>query len=214
MERKSILEAVKKLRESEKRNFKQTFDLAINLKNIDLKKPENRIKTEVYLPNGTGKKPKIGIFADALIPNIKHLADESVILIRKDEIENFQRNKKKSKNIAKTCYAFLAEAQLMPLVGKSLGPVLAPRNKMPKPIPPTVPDLKPIIERARNTIKINLKDSPVIHCGIGLEDMDDNAIAENMEAILKTITPILPKGKEQIKNVYLKLTMSKPIKIE
>lgn len=205
----SIQEAIKKARESKKRNFKQTFDLAINLKNIDLNKPENKIKTEITLPNGLGKTVRIGFFADTLIPKLKGL--ENIVLIKKDEIEKLGKNKKLAKKLANQCSYFIAEAPLMPLIGKNLGPVLAPRNKMPRPVPPTA-DPKPIIEGASKIIKISLKNSPVIHCPVGIEDMDDKQIQENIETIIREIISALPKGKEQIKNCYLKLTMGKSIK--
>ena len=204
-----VIEVIKKARESRKRNFKQTFDLAINLKNIDLKKPENRIKTNITLPHGLGKDVKIGVIADTLIPQTKDL--NNIVLIRKDQIEKLGKDKKEAKKIANTCKSFIAEAPLMPLVGKNLGPILAPRNKMPTPIPPTA-TLKPIVERTSKIIRIALKDSPAIHCAVGAEDMDDQKIAENVDAIIKGVINELPKGKDQIKNFILKLTMGKSIK--
>jgi len=205
-----ILESIKKARDSNKRNFKQSFDLAINLKSIDLKKPDNKIKTEVTLPNGIGKNVKIGVIVDILVPKTKDL--ENIVLIKKDQLEAFGKNKKSAKKIAEECLSFIAEAPLMPLVGRYLGPVLATRNRMPTPIPPTIADLKPIVEQKRNVIRIQLKDSPTIHLLIGTEDMEDEKIAENVDAVIKNVISALPKGKEQIKNFIIKLTMGKPIK--
>ncbi len=208
----SVLEAIKKARESPRRNFKQTFDLVINLKNIDLKKPENRIKTEVTLPQSIGKPFKIGIIADSLIPQARKI--ENIILIEKDELERLGKNKKATKKLANQCKYFIAEAPLMPLVGKNLGQVLAVRNKMPKPIPPTIPNLKAVVEKSQNIIRIALKNSPVIQCLVGTEDLEDEKIAENIEAVINSVSSSLPRGKEQIKNCYIKLTMGKPVKFE
>src|SRR3990170_4643284 len=108
-----ILQAVKQARNT-KRNFKQTFDLIINLKSLDLKKAENKIKTELTLPHGVGKESKIGVIVDNLIPQAKDI--ENVFIIRKDELENYGKNKKAVKNIARECNYFIAEAALMPLV--------------------------------------------------------------------------------------------------
>ena len=210
MVNEKILESIKKARDSKKRNFKQSFDLAINLKNIDFKKPENKIKTEVNLPHGIGKSVKIGIIADTLTPQTKDL--ENIVLIRKDQLEGLGKNKKSAKKIAEECLSFIAEAPLMPLVGKHLGPVLATRNRMPTPIPPTTTDLKSIVEQKRNVIRIQLKDSPTIHLPVGTENMDDEKIAENIDAVIKNVISSLPKGKEQIKNFIIKLSMGKPVK--
>jgi len=206
-----ILEAVKKARETDKRNFKQGFDLAINLKNIDLKKPENRVKTELILPNNPGKKRKIGVIVDNLVGQANSLDD--VIVIKKGELEKMGGDKKAARNIAKQCSYFIAEAPLMPLVGKNLGPILAPRNLMPVPIAPTA-DLKSNVESRKNIIKIQLKDSPAIHLGVGKEEMEDEKVAENIEAVIKAVVNILPKKKEQVKNYVVKLTMGKPVKFK
>jgi large subunit ribosomal protein L1 len=211
MVEENILNAVKKARETDKRNFKQGFDLAINLKNIDLKKPENRVKTELALPNNTGRSTKVGVIVDSLAPQANGL--DNVIVIKKDDLEKFGKDKKSARKIAKQCSYFIAEAPLMPLVGKNLGPILAPRNLMPAPIPPSA-DLKSSVESRKNILKIQLKNSPAIHLGVGKEDMQDEKVAENIEAVIKAVVNILPKKKEQVKNYVVKLTMGKPVKFK
>ena len=191
MVEEKILEAVKKARESEKkRNFKQGFDLAINLKNIDLKKPENRVKTELTLPHNPGRKKKVGVIVDSLLPQASGL--ENVVVIKKSELEKM--NKKSARGIAKQCSYFIAEAPLMPLVGKNMGPMLAPRNLMPMPIAPTA-DLKSNVQSRMSMLKIQLKNSAAVHLGVGSEDMKDEEIAENIEAVSKAIVNILPKNR-------------------
>lgn len=212
MEMQKILEAVKSARNA-KRNFKQSFDLAINLKHIDLKKPENKIKVEIPLPHGLGKISKIAIIADSLVPLVKKIEGDNVILIRKDELDGYGKNKRALKKLASECRTFFAEVPLMPMVGKNLGQVLAPRDKMPKPLPANIPDLKPIILKASNIIKVSVKNSNVIHCGVGSEDFDDNKIAENINAILNAVESALPKGREQMKSICVKLTMGKVVKV-
>ena len=203
-----ILQAIKQARNT-KRNFKQTFDLIINLKSLDLKKAENKIKTELTLPNGVGKESRIGVIVDNLIPQARDI--ENVFIIRKDELENYGKNKKAVKNIARECNYFIAEAALMPLVGKNLGQVLAPRNLMPRPIPPTA-NLKQIVNSSKNILRIALKESPVISCAVGNEDMEDEKISENIEHIINSVMSVLPKGKENIKNYIVKLSMGKGVK--
>lgn len=210
MVEQKVLDAIKKAREGDKRNFKQSFDLAINLKSIDLKKPENKIKTEVKLPHNY-KSSKIGIFADNLIPQAKDL--ENVLLIKKEQIEPYGKNKKEAKKLARSCGYFLAEAPMMPLVGRFLGPFLAPLNLMPTPVPPTTSNLKGLVDQKRDIIKIQLKDSPTIHMPVGHEEMKDEEVAENIDTAVKAVMASLPKGKEQIKNIIIKLTMGKPVKV-
>ena len=209
MANQKIIDSIKKARESEKRNFKQTFDLVINLKNIDMRKSGNKIKLEVNIPNIAKQNIKIGLIVDSLASSASNI--DNVHIIRKEELENLGKNKKLVKKIAKDCDYFIAEAPLMPLVGKNLGSVLAPRNLMPKPVPPSA-NLEPLVEQAKKIVRIQLKDSPVIHLAIGREDMEDEKIAENADTVIQRVISSLPKGREQIKNFVIKMTMGKPVK--
>jgi len=84
---------------------------------------------------------------------------------------------------------------------------------MPAPIPPTTQNLKSIVDQKMNIIKIQLKDSPTIHLAVGKEDMKDEEVAENIDFAIKSVLSSLPKGREQIKNFIIKLTMGKPVKV-
>ena len=202
---KEILECVKKVRESaKKRNFIQTFDLIVNLRGIDPKKPENRFSENIKLPFGKGKEVKIVVFSDSA-------KDIDAKVIRSKEIEKIAKNKREVKKLVKNTDFFFAEPQLMPIIGKFLGKFLAPRGKMPIVIRE---DLRSLIEEYKKYIRIKLKDSPVIQCAVGSEKMKDEEIAENISAVLDFLKEKLPKGIVNIKNIYLKLTMSKPIEVE
>jgi len=206
-----ILEAIRKAKE-QKRNFKQTIDLIINLKGLDLKRPENRIKTDVSLPHGTGKPRTVGLILDQLISKANEI--DNAILIKVNEIESLGKDKKHLKKLVQRCKFFVAEVPLMPLVGKNLGQVLAPRGLMPRPIPPTVPSLKPLIDNLSKIIKVEVKKSPIVSVPVGTEDMDDQKILENIVAVINTLSNVMPRGKDQIKNIIIKSTMGKPIKLE
>lgn len=206
---KSVQEAKEK---STDRNFTQSFELAIGLKEIDLNDPENRINTEVKLPHGTGKSQKIGVFAEGELAERSRKAGAERVF-SKDEVQELGNNRSKAKKIAEEYGAFIAEASLMPFIGKQLGPVLGPRGKMPQPLPPTS-DPESTINRLRSTIQINVRDKPVAHFLVGLEDMGVEDIADNIEAVLETIESNLHKGAQQIKSITVKTTMGKPVKIE
>ncbi len=215
MASEKIIDAVKKVRESsKKRNFKQSFDLCLNFKMLDVKKPEGKVKTDITLPHGTGKDSFIGIIVDTLAPKARDLKNDKVIIINRNEIEALGKNRKKAKGVANKCKVFLAEAPLMPMVAKALGPILAPRGKMPKPIPPTIANLTPLIASNMKVIHLAIKGSPVMHCTVGSEELDDQKIAENIEAVVNGVSAVLPRGKDNIRDLYLKTTMSKGIKFK
>ena len=101
----------------------------------------------------------------------------------------------------------------MPVVGKSLGPYLAVRNKMPKPLPPNIPDITPIVSRSMSTASIITKTSPSASCSVGTEDMDDEKLAQNIKAVISAVTAALPRGRDNVREYLVKTTMGKPVKI-
>lgn len=200
-----ILSAIKKLREkSKKRNFPQSFDLIVNLKEFDVKKPENKISEVVVLPHGRGKEGKVVIFSD-------EIKVEGLKTLRSEDISKLAKNKREAKKLIRETDFFLAEPKLMPLIGRTLGQFLGPTGKMPK---LTTGDIKSLVEDYKKSVRIRIKDAPVIQCLVGTENMKEEEIADNVEAVLKTLIAKLPKGKNNISKIMIKLTMSKPVRIE
>ena len=193
-------EAIKELNNSKNRKFKQTYDLIVSLKNIDLKKPENRITKELVLPHGRGKDISVCVIGEK--------GD-----LAKADLERLGKDKKEARKIAKKYDFFLAEAPLMVVVGKTIGKYLGPKGKMPKPIPPSA-NKTVFVEQAKKSIRIKIRDTPVIHTVVGYENMDEKQIEENVKFVLDNLIKTLPKGRPQIRDIYLKLTMSKPVKME
>ncbi|MCS4542411.1 MAG: 50S ribosomal protein L1 [Euryarchaeota archaeon] len=208
-----IAEAVQKARTAGKqRNFTQSIDLVINLREIDLSKPENRINEEIVLPHGRGRDIKVAVIADGELALQAQKAGADLVITRK-EIEEYAKDKKKLKQIANVHKFFVAQTDIMPLVGKHFGPVLGPRGKMPKPVPSNIA-IVPLLERLKKTVRLQLKERPILHVVIGNEKMDNEKIAENVEAVLARLEMALDKGKNQIGSVYIKSTMGSPVKLD
>lgn len=208
-----ILEKVKEAKEkSTERNFTQTFDLSIGITNLDLSNPDNRINEEISLPNGTGKTQKVAIFADGELAEKARDSGADKVFNR-DELENLGDDKSTAKNVAEEYGSFLAQADLMPIVGKELGPVLGPRGKMPQPVPPTADPSKKI-EKSRGSVRVSIRENPVANLPVGSEDMSDEEITENVKEVLDFVISKLPKGPRQIRSVTLKTTMGKPVSLE
>ncbi|HMK53958.1 MAG TPA: 50S ribosomal protein L1 [Methanobacteriaceae archaeon] len=204
--KQEILEAVKKAKEESKpRNFTQSVDVVITIKDLDVKKPENRIDEEVFLPNGRGKNVKIAFIADGeLALQAKNAGADMVI--NKTELEEMGKDRKEAKKIANRHDFFVAQADMMPLVGRFLGPVLGPRKKMPKPVPASAKP-EPLMEKLKGTVKVRIKDQPVVQALVGSQEMGDEEIADNIEAVLGVLDQKLEKGRSQIKSMYVKTTM-------
>ncbi|KYH39042.1 MAG: 50S ribosomal protein L1 [Candidatus Hecatellales archaeon B24] len=195
-----------------KRNFTQSMELIVKIKDVDLKRPENRFNELVELPNPHGKNVKICVIASGqMAVEAKKVGADAVL--QKDDLERLAGDRKAARELAKDYDFFAAEAPLMPLVGRILGPLLGPRGKMPTPIPPNSP-LSPVVERFRRTIRIRLKDQPTIQCRIGNEKMEASKLAENALAVIRRLEEKLEKGARNIDKVYVKTTMGSPVKVE
>ncbi|NPA86451.1 MAG: 50S ribosomal protein L1 [Candidatus Diapherotrites archaeon] len=206
---KAIAEAIQK---AKKRNFLESVDLTINFRNIDFKKPENRIEVEVVLPKGRGKPVKIAAIVDKVLA--EELKKEGLVdkIITKDELQNL--DKKAVKKLAKEFDFFVAEPAVMPLVGKIMGPVLGPRKKMPKVLPPNIRAWKATIENLRKTVVLTNKKGkplPTVHAPIGVVTMSPEDLAENAMAVIRGI---LGKVNEQnIRSIYVKTTMGPAVRV-
>jgi large subunit ribosomal protein L1 len=216
MDTKSILEALKKLKsESKKRKFSQRVDLVINLRNLDFKKPEHQIDLFVSFPHSLGKKIKVcALIGPELRDEAKRVCD---LVIAQDEFAKYQENKRLVKKIARDYDFFIAQANIMPAVATTFGRVLGPKNKMPNPkagcVVPPRGNLKPLYDRLQFTARIVAKKEPIIHIGIGSESMPDEEVAENVMNLYSQLIHHLPQEENNLKSIYLKLTMGKPIKV-
>jgi len=202
----AILEKIKEIREkSKKRNFSQRFDIVVNLKDIDLKKTESKIDELLILPKSAGKDASIVFFSDSL----KKM--EGCTILNSLEMEKMGKDKKSIKKLISQTDFFLAEPKLMPVAGKHLGKFLAPRGKMPKPVGG---NLEELIKDTKKSVRIVVGKHPIIQTVVGSDKMDDKDIEDNIKSVVNFLKSKLPKGKNNIKNIYLKLTMGTPIKIE
>jgi len=212
IETANIKSALKEAREkSKKRNFNQSVELIINLRDVDVKKPENRIQESIELPHALDKNVGICIFADGDMALRAKRAGADLVLGSAD-LENLMNDRKRQREIAKSINSFIAAAPLMPLIGRVFGPILGPRGKMPTPVPPTA-NIEELIERHRRIIRIRARDQPVIHCRVGTESMSDDEIAENIQTVIRRVARRLRRGIKNINSVYVKMTMGPPVKV-
>ncbi len=162
------------------------------------------------MPHGRGTEAKLALFAsgDLALKSKNHVD----LLIKPEEIEELAKDKKKFKKIADEYDFFIAEAPLMPTIGKTLGIILGPRGKMPKPVPPNI-DIAGVAKSLRKTVKVRSKTTKTIHATVGREEMNTEHIAENIDAILKRLEGKLERGKLNIGSVYVKTSMGPPMRI-
>ncbi len=200
----------KALEGSKERKFQESVDLAINLRNVDLSQPKNRIEEEILLPKGRGRDVKIGVFGSGeLAEKAKGVAD---IVITPEQIEEFADDKREARKLVGNHNFFIAEAPLMPVIGKRLGAVLGPRGKMPKPIPPGV-DPSGMISSLKKTIRVRSKDKKTFHTMVGTKDMSPEDLEANIRAVVTRVTSKLEQGDFNIASIYLKTTMGPAVRL-
>ncbi|OYT55086.1 MAG: 50S ribosomal protein L1 [Candidatus Altiarchaeales archaeon ex4484_2] len=209
MDEKQIIEAVKEAKEkSKKRGFNQSLEIGINLKDVKLEGAD-KINTSIKLPNGRGRDIEVGVFAEGDL-NMK-AKKYSKHVLNKEEIEEYAKDRRKMKKFAGECYGLIAQPDLMSIIGKKWGIILGPRNKMPQIMPPNK-DVKEYIKDLKNTVRVKSKKNPTIHVPVGTEDMEDQKLAENIQAVYTGIERTIPV--EKIANIYCKTTMGPAVKIK
>lgn len=209
--KKQIIDALTKARAAApQRGFEQSIDLMVNLRELDMRRPENRVNLRVHLPNGVGSQ-RVLVFASGDMALRARRAGADGI-VEPSELQEMASDRKAAKRRLKDFDVFVAEAPLMPTVGRVVGPILGPRGKMPTPVPPQAP-IDEIIERERGVVVLRSRDKLYIHCIVGKEGMDDGKVAENVEAVLSSLARTLKRGMRNVRSVYLKLTMGPAMRV-
>lgn len=204
--KEDLKKALIELRKEKERKFNQTIDLIINLQKYDFKK--NTLNLFVSVPHKI-KEKKICAFLE--------IKNKNVETITKEEFKRYS-DKKELKKLVKKFDFFIAEASLMPKIATIFGRVLGPVGKMPSPQlgiltntnEKTINELK---MKINNSIKIRTKEASV-KLAIGKQDMKDEEIIENILVVYNSVLKGLLKEKDNIKNIEIKFTMTKPQKIK
>ncbi|MGA7476277.1 MAG: 50S ribosomal protein L1 [Thermoplasmata archaeon] len=205
-----VTEALSKATERKERKFSETVELSVNLKDLDLTVPKNRLEDDVPLPKGRGRAVKIAVFGSPeLCQKMRGVAD---LVVPANELDEFAKDKKNIKKVVSDIDFFLAEATLMPTIGKRLGVVLGPRGKMPRPVPPGS-DPTNLVNALKRSIRIRSKGNRTFHAPVGTRAMKPEEIAQNVDAVLARIMGKLERGRTNIESVYVKTTMGPAVRL-
>ena len=201
-----LQEALLELRKNEKRKFDQTVEIIVNLKGMDLKR--EAINAVINIPHKIKDKKVFGFLNNK---------SDLVKSISKLDFPKYS-DKKLLKRLVKEYDFFIASAPLMPSVATTFGKVLGPAGKMPSPQLGVLMQendnvIKELVEKISTSIKIRAKEAS-IKVPVGKESMKDDEILANALAVYKGIENALPTKRDNVRNVLIKLTMSKPVKVE
>ncbi len=203
------------------RKFDESIDLIINLKDLNLNDPKQRIDKEIVLPNNTitSGKPNVCVIAsDEILLEARNLGLETVDTDGLIQLNN--EEKKVKKKFVKKYDFFIVEDKMMPSVARYLARFLGPLGKMPKPFPSgygivsSPEDLRVAIGRYLKIIRIQLKKQLLIQVKIGKKSMEEDKVFENLKAVVDYIADQMPHRYNNIKSMFLKTTMGHPIKVD
>lgn len=205
--REELKKALIELRKNKERKFNETVDLIVNLQKFDIKR--NSINVFTKLPFKV-KEKKICAFLES--------KNDSIDTVTPEQFKKYGTNKALVKKLVAKYDFFIAQASVMPKVATTFGRTLGPTGKMPSPQLGILMDVNDkaiaeLKEKINNSVKIRTKESSV-KLAIGKKDMSDEDLIENMMTIYNTLVKELPRDRENIKNVEVKFTMTKPVKIQ
>tara|TARA_Y100000310_G_scaffold58160_1_gene53424 strand:- start:1413 stop:2060 length:648 start_codon:yes stop_codon:yes gene_type:complete len=215
MKKDEIIKALQEARKNaKKRNFSQTIELIIGFKGLDLKKPDHQLDFYMQVKHPWKETKVCGLVAEELLESSKKALDNTIFA------EEFLKYKEKKviKKLAREYDFFVAQANLMPKVAQTFGRYFGPINKMPNPksgcvVPPNA-NLEALKARLNRTIRIFVKIIPLLQLGVAKEESKDEDIADDILAIYDQTVHHLPAEQQNVKSVYVKLTMGKAVKIQ
>jgi large subunit ribosomal protein L1 len=215
MKKSDILLKLKELRKnSPKRKFNQSIDLSIVLKNVNMKKDDEKVDEIINLPHARGKPVKVCAFVDKeLATNAAKVFEKAIPMSEFPE----WKDPRKCKKLAMEFDVFIAQATIMPQIAATFGKYLGTRGKMPNPkmgciIPPSA-DLTALKSRLQKVVNVSAKKSPAVNVRIGMESQADEEIADNIFSVFETVKKKLPQEESQMKSVSIKMTMSPKVKL-
>jgi large subunit ribosomal protein L1 len=198
------------LEEAPSRNFSETVDIAVNLRDLDLHDPNNRVDESIVLPSGTGQETRIVVFAEG--ETALRAEDVANEVLDSDALSDLGDDTDAAKDLASEANFFVAEASMMQDIGRYLGTVLGPRGKMPTPLQPD-DDVVEVVNRMKNTVQLRSGERRTFHTRVGADTMPADDIADNIDVIVRRLEADLEKGPLNIDSIYVKTTMGPSMEV-
>jgi len=195
--------------QEKKRNFTETVELQIGLKNYDPQK-DKRFSGTIKLPKVPRPKMKVCVLGDAL--HTDQAKEAGLDCFTLDDMKKWNKNKKIIKNFAKKYDAFLASEALIKQIPRLLGPGLTKAGKFPTLVTHSE-SLTQKAEEVRSTIKFQLKKVLCMGVAIGHVAMTEPELATNIMMAVNFLVSLLKKNWQNVRSLYIKSSMGKPVRI-
>jgi large subunit ribosomal protein L1 len=203
----SIEEAVKLVKSRATSKFDETIELSINL-GVDPRHADQMVRGVSSLPNGTGRKLRVAVFAKG--PKAEEAKKAGADIVGAEDL---------AAEIAAGKIDFdrcIATPDMMGIVGR-LGKVLGPRNLMPNPKVGTVTmDVTNAIKDAKGgAVEFRVEKAGIVQAGVGKASFTEDAIVQNVKSFVDSVNKAKPQGAKGVymKKVSLSSTMGPGVKI-
>ncbi|KAM7522601.1 hypothetical protein LguiA_012503 [Lonicera macranthoides] len=207
--REAITQISNDAKGEKKRNFTETIELQIGLKNYDPQK-DKRFSGSVKLPHIPRPKMKVCMLGDA-----QHVEEAEKIGLEYMDVEGLKKlnkNKKLVKKLAKKYHAFLASEAVIKQIPRLLGPGLNKAGKFPT-LVTHQESLESKVNEIKATVKFQLKKVLCMGVAVGNCSMEEKQIFQNVQMSVNFLVSLLKKNWQNVRCLYLKSTMGKPVRI-
>lgn len=186
-------EALSLLKELATAKFEESVDVSVNL-GVDPRKSDQNVRGSTLLPNGTGKTVRVAVFTQG--ENATAASEAGADVVGMEDLAEQIKGGDLNFDVV------IASPDAMRVVG-TLGQVLGPRGLMPNPKVGTVtPDVATAVKNAKaGQVRYRTDKSGIIHCSVGKVNFDEQALIENIQALLADLQKAKPSTS---KGVYLK----------
>jgi len=194
-----------------KRNFTETVELQIALKNYDPIR-DKRFSGTIKLPAAPRAK-----FNVCILGNQKH-CDEAkaanIPFMNVDALTKLKKNNKLVKKLANQYHAFLASTDLIKKIPRILGPGLNKAGKFPSVLGNNDNIMEKVNEQ-KASIKFQLKSKKnmVLGVPVGNVAMTEAEVLNNTNLAINFLVSLLKKNWQNIRKLYVKSTMGPPFRI-
>merc|ERR1712045_266304 len=204
------VEAILKSSQGEKkRNFLETVELQISLKNYDPQK-DKRFSGTVKLPHVPREKYRVCVLGDAAHCDEANANEISCMDV--EALKKFNKDKKLVKKLAKKYDAFMASESLIRQIPRLLGPGLNKAGKFPTMLTHQ-DDMLGKVNDIKATIKFQMKKVLCLNVAVGNVDMSEDQLVQNLNLSINFLVSLLKKNWQNVKSLTIKSTMGKPQRI-
>ncbi|KAK9472247.1 60S ribosomal protein uL1 [Dipodascopsis tothii] len=194
---------------TKKRNFLETVELQVGLKNYDTQR-DKRFSGTVKLPQVPRPNMTICVFGDA--HDVDRAKQIGVDAMSVEDLKKLNKNKKLIKKLAKKYNAFIASEVLIKQVPRLLGPQLSKAGKFPTPVSHS-DDLYGKMNEVKSTVKFQLKKVLCLAVAVGNVDMEEDQLVTQIMIASNFLVSLLKKNWQNVGSLVIKSTMGPSFRI-